>query len=191
MKLHEDNKKTLKKTSITEMIRLNIEEYKDSSKIPFVIVSDNIRSMNNIGSLFRIADSFRLEKVFLCGISPQPPHNDIHKTALGAEESVPWVYYEKTETAILELKNAGYKIISLEQCNGSTVLYNFNSDMNSKYALVVGNEVHGVSQNVVDMSDICIEIPQLGTKHSLNVSVATGIALWHISQTNIKNLIES
>lgn len=191
MKLYVDSKKKSIKTSITEMIRLNVDEYKKSDKIPLVIVSDNVRSMNNIGSLFRIADSFRLEKIFLCGISPQPPHNDIHKTALGAEYSVFWDYYDNTETAISRLKSEGYKILSLEQCHGSVTLYDFAPDTTTnKYALVVGNEVHGVSQNIVNMSDICLEIPQIGTKHSLNVSVAAGIAIWHISQNHIKKFME-
>lgn len=191
MELYVDSKKKSTKTSITEMNRLNVDEYIKSTKIPLAIVSDNIRSMNNIGSLFRIADSFRLEKIFLCGISPQPPHNDIHKTALGAENSVPWEYHKDIKVIISQLKSEGCTIISLEQCHNSTILYDFIPNMiKNKYAIVVGNEVHGVSQDIVNISDICLEIPQIGTKHSLNVSVAAGIAIWHISQNQIKKIAD-
>lgn len=180
--MHEDNKKNLKKLSINEMLRIDKEQYIDSIKTPIVLVCDNIRSMNNVGSIFRTADSFRLSKILLCGITSVPPHNDIHKTALGAEDAVPWEYYSNTLEALGKLKEEGYYLLALEQCHGSIMLDNFDVDSNKKYALVLGNEVFGVSNDVVSFVDDCIEIPQKGTKHSLNVSVATGIAVWHIAR---------
>ena len=145
-----------------------------------VIVADEIRSLNNVGSLFRTADSFRLQSLVLCGITGTPPNPEIHKTALGAEYSVDWVVKESTLEAVRELKAQGYVTLALEQAVGSVMLQDLKVDPEAKYALVIGNEVHGVKQQVVDECDVCVEIPQFGTKHSLNVSVSTGIAIWEI-----------
>lgn len=163
---------------ITELNRITIEEFKSSDKIPLVVVLDNIRSLNNIGSVFRTSDAFSVQAIYLCGITATPPHPDIHKTALGAEESVTWKYFEKTEDALAELKRENYTLCAIEQATGSIMLDQFEVDQNRQYAVVAGNEVKGVSQSVVDLCDCCIEIPQFGTKHSLNVSVATGLVIW-------------
>jgi tRNA G18 (ribose-2'-O)-methylase SpoU len=170
----------MRKLSNEELDRLAVEEYKESKKIPVLVVLDNIRSQNNIGSVFRTADAFRLEGLILCGITATPPHREIHKTALGATESVRWEYREKTIEAILELKERGYQIISVEQVEGAVNLDQLNLLSDQKYALVFGHEIRGVKQEVVDLSDHCIEIPQFGTKHSLNISVAAGIVIWEI-----------
>lgn len=163
-----------------ELDRLSVEEFKRVDKIPLTLVLDNIRSLNNIGSVFRTADAFRLEKIYLCGITATPPHREIHKTALGATESVRWEYKEKTVDAISELKQTGYQIFSVEQAEGALLLDQVQLADNQKYALVFGHEVRGVDQRVVDMSDHCLEIPQYGTKHSLNISVAAGIVIWEL-----------
>ena len=163
-----------------ELDRLAVEEYKESKKIPVLAVLDNIRSQNNIGSVFRTADAFRLEGLILCGITATPPHREIHKTALGATESVSWEYWEKTIEAIFELKERGYQILSVEQVEGAVNLDQLKLSSNQKYALVFGHEIRGVEQKVVDLSDQCIEIPQYGTKHSLNISVAAGIVIWEV-----------
>ncbi|NPA67353.1 MAG: RNA methyltransferase [Chlorobi bacterium] len=168
----------MRKLKTNELGRKSIEEFKKADKIPVAIISDNIRSMNNIGSFFRTSDAFLIEKIYLCGITPRPPHNDIRKTALGADKSVDWEYFENTEDAIKILKDKGYLIISVEQAEGSIMLNKFNINTNKKYALVFGNEVKGVQQKIIDISDFCIEIPQEGTKHSLNVSVSGGIVIW-------------
>ena len=168
----------VRKLKITELNRLTAEEYKESDKTPLVVVLDHVRSLNNVGSVFRTADAFRLEAVYLCGITSTPPDAEIHKTALGAEETVEWRYFKETVDAVSDLKQKGYVICSLEQAEGSVSLENLSLDKNKKYAVVVGHEVKGVQQEVIDMSDMCIEIPQSGTKHSLNVSVAAGIVLW-------------
>ena len=168
----------MRKLKITELNRLSAEEYKKSEKTPVVIVLDQIRSLNNVGSVFRTADAFRMEGVYLCGITATPPNAEIHKTALGAEETVMWRYFKDTIDAVRELKNQGYVICALEQVENSISLEKFSPEKNKKYAIVVGHEVKGVSQDVVDLCDVCIEIPQYGTKHSLNVSVAAGIILW-------------
>ena len=168
----------MRKLKITELNRLTTEEYKASDKTPLVVVLDNIRSLNNVGSVFRTADAFRMEAVYLCGITATPPSVEIHKTALGAEETVEWRYFKDTLDAVSELKRQGYVICAVEQAEGSVSLENLSIDRTSKYVVVVGHEVKGVQQEVVDVCDMCIEIPQLGTKHSLNVSVATGIVLW-------------
>ena len=168
----------MRKLKITELNRLTAEEYKASDKTPLVVVLDHIRSLNNVGSVFRTADAFRLESVYLCGITSTPPNAEIHKTALGAEETIEWYYCKDTIDAIDELKQQGYIICALEQAEGSVSLENLSLDKSKKYAVVVGHEVKGVQQEVIDKSDICIEIPQSGTKHSLNVSVAAGIVLW-------------
>lgn len=168
----------MRKLKITELNRLTAEEYKVSDKTPLVVVLDHIRSLNNVGSVFRTADAFRMEAVYLCGITATPPHAEIHKTALGAEETVRWRYFKETVDAINELKEQEYVICAVEQARGSISLDRLMLDTNKKYAVVVGHEVKGVQQEVVDACDMCIEIPQCGTKHSLNVSVATGIVLW-------------
>ena len=163
-----------------ELERLDIQEFKSSSKLPVVIVLDNVRSLNNIGSVFRTSDAFRLESIALCGITATPPHKDIHKTALGATESVSWKYYKRTLEAIMELKGQGYRIISVEQVVGGVMLENLEVDVSEKYALVMGHEMKGVQQEVIAASDFCVEIPQYGTKHSLNISVAAGIVTWEM-----------
>jgi 23S rRNA (guanosine2251-2'-O)-methyltransferase len=163
-----------------ELGRITAEAYKESKKIPVVAVLDNVRSQNNIGSVFRTADAFRLEGVILCGITATPPHREIHKTALGATESVPWEYRAKTIDAIGELKEKGYQVLSVEQTEGAVPLHQLDLSSHGKYALVFGHEIRGVDQKVVDLSDHCIEIPQYGTKHSLNISVAAGIVIWEV-----------
>ncbi|MDR2467099.1 MAG: RNA methyltransferase, partial [Prevotellaceae bacterium] len=161
------------------MKRLSPQEYRAAEKTPIVVVLDNLRSGHNIGSAFRTADAFRIEKIMLCGISAPPPSAEIHKTALGAEDSVEWKYFEKTEDAITELTEQGYTALAVEQTENSLPLHAFAPEKTKKYALVFGNEVKGVGQKVLDMCEACIEIPQFGTKHSLNVSVSVGVALWH------------
>jgi len=163
-----------------ELDRLSVEAFKKVEKIPFMLVMDNVRSLHNIGSLFRTADAFLLEGIYLCGITATPPHREIHKTALGATESVSWEYREETTDAISELKEKGYMILSVEQTEGAVLLDQVQLSDNQKYALVFGHEIRGVDQDVVDMSDQCIEIPQYGTKHSLNISVAAGIVIWEL-----------
>ncbi len=168
----------MRKLKNNELGRKSVNEFKQTSKIPVTIVLDNIRSMNNIGSVFRTSDAFLIEKIFLCGITAQPPHNDIRKTALGATESVDWKYFKETKDAVRLLKSEEYTVISVEQAEDSIFLQNFNTEKEKKYALIFGNEVKGVQQEIVDISDYCIEIPQEGTKHSLNISVSAGIVLW-------------
>lgn len=168
----------MKKLSILEMNRLTVNEFKNIPKIPLTVVLDNIRSLHNIGSVFRTADAFLIEKIILCGVSCPPPHPELHKTALGAEDTVDWIYVESTLEAVLELKNQSYHVFAVEQAHGSTSLNELALNPSTKYAVVLGNEVKGVQQSVVDVCDGCLEIPQHGTKHSLNVSVACGIVLW-------------
>lgn len=172
----------MRKLKVTEMGRMSVAEYQTSEKQPIVVVLDHVRSLFNVGSVFRSSDAFRIENVLLCGITAQPPHPEIHKTALGAEDSVPWRYFKQTMDAITWLKEQGYVVLAVEQCEGSTSLQDFHGEPNRKYAVVLGNEVKGVQQEVVDMCDGCLEIPQYGTKHSLNVSVAAGIVLWHLTK---------
>ena len=160
------------------MNRISPEEFKQSDKTPLVVVLDNVRSLHNVGSVFRTGDAFLIEAVYLCGITSTPPQAEIHKTALGAEDSVNWKYFEDTHDALNELKAAGYSVFAIEQAEGSTMLPDFNTQSGIKYAVVLGNEVKGVQQSVVDACDGCIEIPQFGTKHSLNVSVTAGIVIW-------------
>lgn len=169
---------TMRKLDILEMGRMDAREFREAKKIPLVMVLDDVRSMNNVGSVFRTADAFRLEAVYLCGITAQPPHPDIHKTALGAEDSVRWVYFPTALEAVEQLRSEGYKVCAVEQAEGSTMLQEAVFDASGRYALVMGNEVRGVRQEVVDACDACIEIPQYGTKHSLNVSVTAGIVMW-------------
>ena len=172
----------MRKLKVTEMGRLSLAEYKASEKQPIVVVLDHVRSLYNVGSVFRSSDAFCIEGVVLCGITARPPHPEIHKTALGAEESVEWKYFEQTEDALTWLKQQGYTVLAIEQCEGSTMLQDFQREPGKRYAVVLGNEVKGVQQQVVDLCDGCLEIPQYGTKHSLNVSVAAGIILWHLSK---------
>ncbi len=170
----------MEKLKITEMNRLTVEEFKEEKKTPLIVVLDNVRSLHNVGSVFRTADAFLVEAVYLCGITSTPPHAEIHKTALGAENTVEWKYFEDTQAAVEELKTAGYVVYAIEQAKGSTMLTNLQLDKTKKYAVILGNEVKGVQQSVVDACDGCIEIPQFGTKHSLNVSVTSGIIIWEM-----------
>jgi tRNA G18 (ribose-2'-O)-methylase SpoU len=172
----------MRKLLNSELGRKNIDQYRNSKKSAFVIVLDNVRSQNNVGSIFRTADAFLTKKIYLCGITARPPHRDIQKTALGATESVEWSYFETTVDAVRELKTEGYKIIGIEQAEGSVELQNVKIDKEKKYALVFGHEVNGVDQKVLDMCDICIEIPQFGTKHSFNIAVSAGIVLWELNR---------
>jgi 23S rRNA (guanosine2251-2'-O)-methyltransferase len=162
--------------------RKTISQFKSSVKSPFIVVLDNIRSHNNIGSVFRTSDAFMVEKVLLCGITAIPPHRDIQKTALGATDSVSWEYYSTTVLAVTELKKNGYIIIGVEQVEGSYELQDFTVDKGKKYAVVFGHEINGVSQEVIDLCDDCIEIPQFGTKHSFNIAVSAGIVLWELTR---------
>lgn len=168
----------MRKLKNSELNRKTEEDYKNSVKNRVTVVLDNIRSLNNIGSVFRTADAFLIEQIYLCGITATPPHNDIRKTALGAENSVSWKYFENTKDAVLELINQEYLIFSVEQVENSLKLQEIPVSPNKKYALVFGNEVKGVSQEVIDISHKCIEIPQEGTKHSINISVCAGIVIW-------------
>ncbi|MBT5427693.1 MAG: RNA methyltransferase [Bacteroidetes bacterium] len=170
----------MRKLKNEELGRISAEEYNRNKKNPVVLVLDNVRSLNNIGSVFRTADGFRLEKVILCGISTCPPHREIHKTALGAENSVPWQYFATAKEAIEDLRSSGYTIISVEQAVDSTQLPDLSLNGKTPLALIFGHEVKGVDQEVVDLSDECIEIPQSGTKHSFNISVSVGIVLWEV-----------
>ena len=169
----------MKKKSMLELQRVDCEEYHSMKKIPLVVILEDIRSLNNIGSVFRTSDAFLVEKIYLCGITATPPNPDIHKTALGAEDSVDWEYAPQILPLIYKLKEEGYKICCIEQVNGSVDLTGFNVNNELKYAVILGNEVKGVSQLAVDESDICLELPQYGTKHSLNVSITCGIVIWH------------
>ena len=168
----------MKKKTMIELHRISCEEFKKARKIPLVVILDDVRSLNNIGSVFRTSDAFVIERIMLCGITATPPHPDIHKTALGAEDSAEWEYCERVTDAIEQLRAAGYVICSVEQVNGSVSLNDFKVEPGKHYAVILGNEVKGVSQQAVDMSDYCIEIPQYGTKHSLNVSITAGIVIW-------------
>jgi tRNA G18 (ribose-2'-O)-methylase SpoU len=172
----------MRKLKNNELGRISIDEFKTTKKTPIIVVLDNIRSLNNIGSVFRTSDAFLIEKIYLCGICATPPNKDIHKTALGATESVDWEYVENTLELVKKLKVEGVKVLAVEQAENSTKLNNFYPQENQKYAIVMGNEVKGVQQEVVNAADLCIEIPQLGTKHSLNISVTTGVVLWDLFQ---------
>jgi len=168
----------MRKLKNSELDRLSIQAFKKTPKTPLIIILDNIRSLNNIGSVFRTSDAFLIKKIFLCGITATPPHKDIHKTALGSTESVEWEYANETFEIIKKLQADGVKIISIEQAEHTIPLHDFTPQQQTTYALVFGNEVKGVSQEVVDVSDAVIEIPQYGTKHSLNISVSAGVVLW-------------
>ncbi|MDB4334980.1 RNA methyltransferase [bacterium] len=175
----------MRKLKNKELNRLSVEDFKKSTKNSIVVILDNIRSLNNVGSFFRTSDAFSIEEICLCGITPTPPHNDIHKTALGAEESVKWNYFSDCALAIERLKKEGFRIYSVEQAEESISLLDYKPLKGEKVALVFGNEVKGVQQSIVNMSDGCIEIPQYGTKHSLNVSISAGIVLWEVFRQKI------
>ena len=190
----------MRKLRTIEMNRLTLEEFKEAEKLPLIVVLDDVRSLYNVGSVFRSCDAFRVEAVYLCGITATPPNTEIHKTALGGEDSVDWEYFKTTEEAVEKLKQKGYFVYSIEQVEGSTKLQNLpeaheelfkqenesekqeSSSLPKGYAVIFGNEVKGVKQNIVDMSDGCLEIPQFGTKHSLNVSVTAGIVVWDFAK---------
>ena len=175
----------MKKLRTIEMQRLSVEEFREAKKLPLVVVLDDVRSMYNVGSVFRTSDAFRIESVCLCGITSTPPMAEIHKTALGAEDSVAWQYFPSALEAVESLKADGYEVLAVEQAHGSTMLQDFTPLSDRKYAVVFGNEVKGVRQEVVDASDGCLEIPQFGTKHSMNVSVTAGIVIWHFAKAII------
>ncbi|RZK42329.1 MAG: TrmH family RNA methyltransferase [Pedobacter sp.] len=168
----------MKKLKLDELNRVDVEEFKAQEKLPVVVILDNVRSMHNVGSVFRTADGFSIEKIVLCGITAQPPHREIEKTALGATLAVEWEHVEDTLSAIGNLRNEGYEIIAIEQAQNSTMLHTFKPDPSKKYALIFGNEVNGVSDEVMENIDTCIEIPQFGTKHSFNIVISAGIVLW-------------
>lgn len=171
----------LRKLKVTEMNRLTVEEFKEARKLPLVVVLDDVRSLHNIGAVFRTSDAFLVDCIYLCGITAIPPHPEMHKTALGAEYTVDWKYFKDTEEAVNELHAMGYTVFAIEQCEGSTMLDKLTLEPDKKYAVVLGNEVKGVKQEVVNRCDGCIEIPQFGTKHSLNVSVTAGIIIWEFA----------
>nr|WP_321237577.1 RNA methyltransferase [uncultured Psychroserpens sp.] len=170
----------MRKLKNSELERLNVDEFKSAEKTPLIIILDNIRSLNNVGSVFRTSDAFLVEKIYLCGITAIPPHNDIRKTALGSTETVDWEYIEHTIDIVNQLKSENVNVISIEQAEHATMLNEFQPQANQTYALVFGNEVKGVAQDVVDTSDVVIEIPQFGTKHSLNISVSCGVVVWDV-----------
>lgn len=175
----------MRKLRTIEMNRLSLEEFKEASKLPLIVVLDDVRSLHNVGSVFRSGDAFRIEAVYLCGITATPPNAEIHKTALGGEDSVDWKYFQNTEDAVQELHDKEYFVYSVEQVEGSTKLQNLNvhyPSPSARFAVVFGNEVKGVKQSVVDRCDGCLEIPQFGTKHSLNVSVTAGIVMWEFAR---------
>jgi tRNA G18 (ribose-2'-O)-methylase SpoU len=170
----------MRKLKNSELGRISVDAFKEVHKTPLIVVLDNIRSLNNVGSVFRTSDAFLIEKIYLCGITATPPNKEIHKTALGATESVAWEYVEDTLALVEKLKEENVKVLSIEQAENSTMLNDFTPENDQKYAVVMGNEVKGVQQEVVSASDVCIEIPQLGTKHSLNISVSCGVVLWDL-----------
>lgn len=175
----------MKKLSMDELNRLSVQDFQLTHKNPFVFVLDDIRSLNNVGSIFRTSDAFKAEKVYLCGITGTPPHRDITKTALGAEDSVAWQHAPNAADLVQQLKTEGYQIAAIEQVTGSTMLHNFCPQENKKYAFVLGNEVFGVSEAVITACDVCLEIPQFGTKHSLNVAVSAGIVAWEFVKNKL------
>ena len=168
----------VQKLKLEQLGRIDVESFKKAEKTPLIVVLDNVRSMHNVGAIFRTADAFLIEKIVLCGITPQPPHREIHKAALGATESVDWVYFEKIEEALQYLKNQRYQVVGIEQTTDSQMITEFDVNQSLRYALVLGNEVEGVSDEALPYCDVFLEIPQLGTKHSLNVSVCGGIVMW-------------
>jgi 23S rRNA (guanosine2251-2'-O)-methyltransferase len=170
----------MKKLKLEELNRLSVEEFQEAEKTPLALVLDNVRSMNNVGSAFRTADAFALEKLYLCGITATPPHREIQKTSLGAEQAVAWEHAESTATLCKKLQEEGYTVLAVEQAEGSTILHRFSPSKEAKYALVFGNEVFGVDDEVMQLADGCLEIPQFGTKHSLNISVSIGVVVWQL-----------
>ena len=172
----------MRKLKITEMGRMSAEQFHAAEKMPLVVVLDDVRSMYNVGSVFRTADAFRVSAIYLCGITATPPHPEIHKTALGAEDTVDWRHFSDTMEAVQSLKADGFTVLSIEQCEGSTMLQTIQLHRTQKYAIVMGNEVKGVKQEVVNASDNCLEIPQFGTKHSLNVSTTAGMVIWEFAK---------
>lgn len=171
-----------RKKLVTEMGRISGDDFRNAEKLPLVVLLDNVRSLYNVGSVFRTSDAFRVERIILCGITATPPNAEIHKTALGAEDVVEWQYFESTADAVDMLRGQGYRIYSIELCDGSIPLQEFETGENEHYAVILGNEVKGVQQAVVDASDGAIEIPQFGTKHSLNVSVTAGMVIWEFAK---------
>ncbi len=172
----------MRKLKITELNRISKDEFKKVEKMPLIVVLDHVRSLYNVGSVFRSSDAFCVESIYLCGITATPPQVEIHKTALGAEDSVDWKYYDDTKSAVRDLKECGVEVLAVEQVEGSTMLQSFQPQKGKRYAIILGNEVKGVQQEVVDLCDGCIEIPQFGTKHSLNVSVTAGILIWEFAR---------
>ena len=172
----------MRKLANRELERKTIEQFRKTEKSPFIIVLDNVRSQSNVGSIFRTADAFLTEAIYLCGITARPPHREIQKTALGATESVTWKYFSETINAISELKDKGYKIIAIEQAEGSVYLQDLHIENDQRYALVFGHEVNGVDQEVLNHCDLCVEIPQFGTKHSFNIAISVGIVLWELNK---------
>ena len=171
-----------RKKLVTEMGRISGDDFRNAEKLPLVVVLDNVRSLHNVGSVFRTSDAFRVQRILLCGITATPPNAEIHKTALGAEDVVEWQYFESTDEAVAMLREEGYRIYSIELCDGSIALQDFETSPGENYAIILGNEVKGVQQSVVDASDGAIEIPQFGTKHSLNVSVTAGMVIWEFAR---------
>lgn len=180
----------MRKLRTIEMQRLSIDEFHEAKKLPLTVVLDDVRSLYNVGSVFRSSDAFRVEAVYLCGITATPPHPEIHKTALGGEDSVAWRYFNTATEAVQSLHDDGVTVYSIEQVEDSTKLQNLQFDTDKRYAVVLGNEVKGVHQEVVDMSDGCLEIPQFGTKHSLNVSVTAGMVIWEVAKQFINKFSE-
>lgn len=168
----------MRKLKLDELNRPSVEEFKRQSKLPIIIVLDNVRSLHNVGSAFRTADGFAVQAIYLCGITAQPPHREIEKTALGATQSIAWRYFEHVKEAVEELKNKDFQIVAIEQAENSVSLIDFKPSQKEKYALFFGNEVNGVSEEVMQEIDTCLEIPQFGTKHSFNIVISTGIVLW-------------
>ncbi|MDB5120447.1 MAG: methyltransferase [Sphingobacteriales bacterium] len=168
----------MQKLKLEDLNRVDVEEFKKQDKLPVIVILDSVRSMHNVGSIFRTSDGFAVEKIYLCGITAQPPHREIEKTALGATQSIDWVYNNNILEVITEVKAAGYKIIAIEQAVNSVMLNNFQPNSNEKFALIFGNEVNGVSEEAMKIIDTCIEIPQFGTKHSFNIVISAGIVLW-------------
>lgn len=178
-----------KKLSISELNRPDVAAYKATKKNPIVVVLDNVRSLSNVGTFFRTGDAFAIEKILLCGITARPPHREINKTALGATESVDWKYFEHTKEAIELLKEEGYRLMAIEQTQNSTPLNEFRNTAEEKIAVIFGHEVNGVDQTIIDDCDDVLEIPQYGTKHSLNVSVSAGVVLWELCKTKNRDLL--
>lgn len=177
----------MRKLKLDELNRVSVDEFKEQEKLPVAVVLDNVRSMHNVGSIFRTSDGFAVEQVILCGITGQPPHREIEKTALGATQSIDWKYFPDTLQAVQQLRDNGYQIIAIEQAENSLMLHQFEPQAGKKYALIFGNEVNGVSDEVMKQIDTCIEIPQFGTKHSFNIVVSAGIVLWDIfAKLNLK-----